>query len=525
MSVREQASLKESKVYQFIKWLLLILTGFTLLSACNDGKKASSTSEVIPEIIRFGLAASPITLDPRFDTDATSMRINRLLYDRLVDFDKASRAIPALAKWHRVTDLHYRFTFGAKRRRFHNGRLLTAFDVKATYDSVLDTSVASPHRSMLAVIEKITVPDQGTIDFHLHTPDPLFPGRLTLGILPGDLIVQAHPFNRKPIGSGPLALSAWPEEGKLRLRRLSDNLIIEFIHIPETTVRVLKLLRGEIDLIQNDILPELTAWLSNRKDVIVKTAPGINFAYLGFHLQDPVVGNPDVRKAVAHALDREAIIRYVLGGAARPANGLLTPNHWAGHPSLQPITFDPAKAGTLLAKAGYTEKHRPDLVYKTSNDPLRIRLATIIQDQLRNVGFDVDLRSHDWGTFYGDIKAGRFRIYSLAWVSIKMPDIFEYAFHSASIPPAGANRGRFVDAFADHLIDEAKATPHPSHQAALYRQLQEYLLTLLPYVPLWYEDNVLITRNHITGYELTPDGNYDGLATVQRMTKHAKTHR
>nr|VFK47859.1 MAG: peptide/nickel transport system substrate-binding protein [Candidatus Kentron sp. TC] len=497
------------------KWLLVGCLIF--LSACDGGPK-DHVSEVIAETIRFGLSTSPITLDPRFDTDAVSMRVNRLLYDRLVDFDATFRATPALANWCRITPLHYRFTLVAGRRRFHHGDPVTAFDVKATYNSVLDIRVASPHRSMLAVIKEINALDPGTIDFHLRTPDPLFPGRLTLGILPADLIVRDHPFHRKPIGSGPMDFLTWPEGGRLRLRRRADDLVIEFIPVPEATVRVLKLLRGEIDLMQNDMLSELTTFLSKRKDITVKTAQGINFSYLGFHLQDPVVGNLDIRKAIAHALDRKAIIRYVLGGAARPANGLLTPHHWAGHRSLQPIAFDPAKAKALLAKAGYRD-HRPRLVFKTSNNPLRVRLATIIQDQLRRVGIDTDLRGYDWGTFYGDIKAGRFEMYSLAWVSAKMPDIFEYAFHSAAIPPLGANRGRFMDAFADHLINEAKVARNPVDQAALYRKLQEHLLTVLPYVPLWYEDNILIARADITGYELTPDGNYDGLIAVRRMTK------
>nr|VFK20550.1 MAG: peptide/nickel transport system substrate-binding protein [Candidatus Kentron sp. LPFa] len=503
------------------KWLLVGCLIF--LSACDGGSKDHSSASTA-DAIRFGLATSPITLDPRFDTDAVSMRVNRLLYDRLADFDATFRAIPALAKWRRITPLHYRFTLAAGRRGFHNGDPVTAFDVKATYDSVLDVRVASPHRSMLMVIEEITVLDTDTVDFHLRTPDLLFPGRLTLGILPATLIARDHPFHRRPMGSGPMALSTWPEGGRLRLRRRTDGLVIEFIPVPEATVRVLKLLRGELDLIQNDMLPELATWLSKRKDVTVKTIPGINFSYLGFHLQDPVVGNPDVRKAIAHALDREAIILYVLGGAARPANGLLTPRHWAGHPSLQSIAFDPAKAKALLAKAGYGDHNRPRLIFKTSNNPLRVRLATIIQDQLRQVGIDTDLRGYDWGTFYGDIKAGRFQMYSLAWVSIEMPDIFEYAFHSASIPPVGANRGRFMDAFADRLMDEAKAAPNPSDQAALYRQLQEHLLTVLPYVPLWYEDNVLITRDDIAGYEPTPDGNYDGLVAARRITKQAGTY-
>nr|VFJ69719.1 MAG: peptide/nickel transport system substrate-binding protein [Candidatus Kentron sp. FM] len=497
-------------------WLLFICLAI-LLPACDSGP-STAVSEIIPKTIGFGLAASPITLDPRFATDAVSSRINRLLYDRLVDFDESFHPIPALAEWQRVTPLHYRFFLKEERRPFHNGAPLTARDVKATYDSILDENTASAHRAMLTVIERIIVMDRDTIDFHLRTSDPLFPGRLALGILPADSIARGHPFNREPIGSGPMAFLDWPHEGKLRLRRLSDGVIIAFVRVPEATVRVLKLLRGEIDLIQNDLLPELVSWLSAREDIVVRTGRGINFSYIGFHLEDAVVGDLRLRKAVAHALDREAIIRYVWGGTARVANAVLIPDHWAGHPSLPSIPFDPVRARALLAQMGYTENHRPTLVYKTSSNPFRVRLATIIQAQLQRVGIDVDLRSHDWGTFYGDIKAGRFQMYSLAWVSIKMPDIFRYAFHSTSFPPAGANRGRFAEPLADRLIDEAQATSSLTGQAKLYRELQEYVLARLPYVPLWYEDNILVMGSDITGYTLTPDGNYDGLINVRRLS-------
>ncbi len=103
-----------------------------------------------------------------------------------------------------------------------------------------------------------------------------------------------------------------------------------------------------------------------------------------------------------------------------------------------------------------TRRSRCRLQYKTSTDPVRIRIATVIQQQLADVGIDLQLLSYDWGTFYGDIKAGRFQMYSLAWVGIKTPDIFRYAFYSDSLPPEGANRGRLADARVDQLIEAAE---------------------------------------------------------------------
>ncbi len=168
----------------------------------------------------------------------------------------------------------------------------------------------------------------------------------------------------------------------------------------------------------------------------------------------------------------------------------------------------------MLKKAGFSTEHPAHITYKTSSDPFRIRLATIIQSQLQEVGIRVHLRSYDWGTFYGDIKSGRFQMFSLSWVGIKNPDIFHYAFHSSSIPPEGANRGRFSNAMADSFIETAQAEPELPLQALKYREIQHLLLQELPYVPLWYEDHIFIARNHVVDYTVAPDGNYDGLIKV-----------
>lgn len=470
-------------------------------------------------MLRFGLAASPVTLDPRYATDAASTRINELLYRQLVDFDARFRPVPALAEWERLGPTRYRFELGREGRRFHNASRLTARDVKATYDSVLDPETASPHRLSLDMIERVRVVDADTVEFELSRADALFPGRLVVGIMPREPLESGHDFGRRPVGSGPFEFAAWPDQDRLVLERRDDGQRFEFLRVAEPTVRVLKLLRGEIDMMQGDLPPELVRWLAGREDVRVDTERGTTFAYLGFNMDDPVVGRLAVRRAIAHALDRRAIIRYVLGGAARPASALLAPGHWAGHPGLEPIEHDPEKARRLLAEAGYGPERPLRLVYKTSSDPFRVRLATVIQDQLAGVGIDVRLKSYDWGTFYADVKGGRFQMYSLAWVGVKMPDIFRYVFHSESVPPAGANRGRFVSRIADRLIERAEKAQDLERQAVLYRRLQAHLLERLPYVPLWYEDQVFVAREQVQGYRIARDGSYDGLVSVQRVSE------
>ncbi len=481
--------------------LVCLLLGLT---ACGAGHHDG---------LRFAVTNAPVTLDPRQATDAVSSRVVRLLYDRLVDFDDGLRPVPALADWRRIDPLHYRFTL-RRTPGFGDGTHLTAADVKATYESILDPALASPHRLSLSHIRAIETDGARRIDFYLSRPDVLFPGRLTIGILPARAIAGGHAFNREPLGTGPFRLLDWPGEGRLRLVRRRDGLVVEFMAVKDPTVRALKLLRGEVDMLQNDLPPEIVGYLDRQEGIVVRHGRGSNFAYLGFNLEDSTARRPELRRAISLAIDRRSIIEHLLGGRARPAAALLPPEHWAGNPDLSPPVFDPARARRLLAMAGLTGDRRPSLVYKTSSDPFRLRLATIVQQQLAEVGIDVRLRSYDWGTFYGDIKAGRFQMYSLMWVGIKLPDIFRYVFHSGSVPPNGANRGRYRNPEADALIEHAETVDIES-AAGDYRRLQAMLFDDLPYVPLWYEDNVLVARGNVHDYRLAIDGNYDGLADVR----------
>lgn len=499
-----------------MQWLRICLLPVLLcLQSCTQ--PADST-------IRFGLASAPTNLDPRYATDATSARINRLLYQRLVDFDDRVRPVPALAHWEQLDPRHYRFHLEAGRPAFHDGMPLRAHDVAATYRSLLAPGSGSPHAGTLRLIQDIEVLDDDTLDFRLNQPDPLFPGYLVIGILPATGIAAGIPFHAQPLGSGPFRLAGWPEPGRLQLTRTADGQTFEFLRIGDPTVRVLKLRRGEVDILQNDLPPELLGYLSEQSDITVQHGPGSNFAYLGFNLQDPVTGNLSVRQAIAHAIDRDGIIRHILGGAAQPAAALLPPDHWAGHPGLQQIKYDPERARSLLATAGYDDAHPLTLNYKTSTDPVRLRIATVIQQQLAQAGIDLQLSSYDWGTFFGDIKAGRFQMYSLMWVGIKTPDIFRYAFHSESLPPEGANRGRMTDPGVDRLIAAARQGPTLEEQATIYRELQARLLLQLPYIPLWYEEHVVALRAGIEGYQLAADGNYDGLRHVHKLFPRSALH-
>jgi peptide/nickel transport system substrate-binding protein len=450
--------------------------------------------------IRFAVAQAPLTLDPRYATDAASERVNRLIYRALVDFDAHFHPVPSLAHWQQLDPLHYRFILGQAGRRFHDGTALTTLDVAATYRSLL-TLKDAPHAAEFANIATVEAIDDDTVDFTLHRPDAQFPARLIIGILPARLIAAGHDFSHHPLGSGPLRMSNWKRT--LQLERVADHQAIVLEEVRDPTVRVLKLLRGEADLLQGDLPPELVAYLKRQKDVKVQQVAGTNYSYIGFNLQDPLLRNPLVRRAVTLAIDRDAIIRNALTGGSRPAGAILPPEHWAGNASLPANLYDPQQARALLLKAGVPLPLK--LVYKTSTDAQRVRLATIMQGQMREAGIELEVRSLDWGTFFDDVKHGKFQLYGLTWVGIKTPEIYRLAFHSQSIPPAGANRSRLQDAELDQLIERQD-----------WKAVTARIDALLPYVSLWYEGQFAAIRSGIAGYAPASDGNWDGLAMVSK---------
>lgn len=467
----------------------------------------------VDNAIRMGLATAPSNLDPRLATDAVSERINHLLYQPLVNLDQANMPIKAMADWQKLSDQHYRFTLLKDRPSFWHADQPTAQDVVATYTSILQEGTTSPHRSALAHIKEIKAVSRDTVEFYLSKPDPRFLEKARVGIVPAEAVAEKRNLSRQPLGSGPFKFSRWQQGELLSLVRRSDDQAFQFVPVKDETMRVLKLLNKEIDLLQNELSPELFAYLGNRDDVSLQKSAGTTFAYIGFNLQDDVVGQLKVRQAIAHAIDRDAIIKYLFMGNAHKAESVLTPAHWAGNPNLKATEHAPEKAKQLLAELGFGPENPLTMSYKTSTDPFRLRIAAVFQEQLAKVGIKLTIRSYDWGTFFGDIKAGRFQMYSLAWVGVNSPDIFRYIYHSESLPPKGANRGHYVNKALDGLIDKAEKLPNQA-AAPIYREIQQQIHEDLVYVPLWYEMNIAATAANIAGYRPANDGNYDSLLNV-----------
>ncbi len=503
-------------------WLsagILVLCGLALTS-CRPSPITSRRE------VRVGIEARPQTLDPRYAWDAYGMRIcKELLFSTLVRDGYDLRPEPVLATdWETPDPTTYVFHL-RKGVSFHDGSPLSAADVVATFEHVLDPQTRSPYAATLApVLERVQQRDELSVVFTLSQPVASFLSLVTVPILPRHLVDHADKdLSAKLIGSGPFrfvsqtATSIVLEPNPDCFEGAPDIDRLVFKVVGDDSTRFLKARKGELDLLINSIPLERiddfrTPPLADTYRVVEQ--PGVTYQYLVLNLDDPVLGDLRVRRALAHAIDVKAIITHRLHDHAEPAGGLLAPVSWYHNPQVPLHPFDPELSGQLLDQAGFPDpdgaggEPRLRLQLKTSTNPEALGTIMVLQAQLAVVGIETEVRSYEWGTYYADVKAGRFQVASMRWVGVTEPDFYYDIFHSGQLPPAGRNRGRYCNPQIDRLVELGRRSLDPEERRRAYRQVQEIVARDLPYISLWHVNNIAIVHRRIAGYRQHPKGNY-----------------
>ncbi len=477
-----------------------------------------------PNTLVMIIESSPINLDPRVGFDSQSQRIDELLFDSLLRHDEHFQIQPWLAERWEITDpLTYIFHL-RHGVRFHDGQRLTARDVKWTFDSLLTGKLRSTKTSTFTKVSRIEAPDDYTVIFHLKEPFAPLLWNLSgaAGIVPYGC---GEDFNRKPIGSGPFRFVSAQQDKNVVIERNPDYWAtparldrVEFKVIPDATTRALELRKQSADVAINSLVADTVVTLERDPDLTVMQAPGTNYAYIALNLRDPILKDVRVRRAIAYAIDVQPIIHYLLRDEARPAYSVLPPQHWAYDGNVERYPHDPARARALLDAAGYRPVNgvRFHITMKTSTEESTRLLAAVLQEQLRQVGIVLDIRTFEFATFLADVTKGAYQIHSLRWIGGNQdPDIFENVFDSGSFPPKRANRTFYSNPSVDELIREGRSTIDQAKRKAIYDQIQQILADDLPYINLWYLDNVLVHTNRVHGIEISPSGNYDFLRTAE----------
>ncbi len=500
------------------KAALALVVAAALVGGCSRSAPAKP-----PGFIQVDIETSPTAMDPRFATDAISSRINELVFDSLVRIDRNGRFVGDLAESVErptPTTLVFHLRRGV---RFGNGRELTARDVKFTYDSIFAPDSVSPKRAAMAQLSSLETPDDHTVV--MTTAYPYAPALdfARQGIVPAGTPLPEHSAATAPAGTGAFEVSSYARDEQVILVRNpyrpappeSPRGII-FKIVPDPTVRTLELAEGVCDVAENNIEPDVLPYLARDRAIDVERTPGTSYQYLAFNFRDPRLRDLRVRRAIASAIDRPAIVDSLMRGTARIASGMLSPESWAYDADVTTWPYDPARARRLLDQAGYPAgrggMRALSLVYKTTPD--RRQLGEVLQAMLARVGIRLEIRTNEWATFYGDIQRGDFDLTSMNWVGINDPDHYYMVFDSHMTPPHGFNRGFYDNPEMDRLVEQGARTLDPAARRAIYARVQQLAATDLPYVSLWWLDNVAVMNRRIGGFEPYPNGSLRSLATL-----------
>jgi peptide/nickel transport system substrate-binding protein len=478
-------------------------------------------------VIVLAVLSSPNSLDPRIGSDETSQRVHQLVYDYLLALDDELRVVGGLASsWQQTDPLTYIIHL-RKGVRFHDGHELTADDVVYTFGCFIDPAFVSPRKGAYRTLDRVEAIDPYTVRFTLKEPFGSFPIQLVMPVVPNG----AGPELRDhPVGTGPyqfvsmavddhVELTAFPDY--FRGRPANDGVVLKVV--PDEIMRALELRTGSVDMVVNDLSPDVIHQLAEEQSVTIAESPGTDYAYVGINMRDPALKDRRVRHALGYAIDRQAIVDHLRRGLARPAIGILPPASWAFDEQVFQFTHDPAKAIALLDDAGYRDpdgdgpEPRLRLSLKVStNEFIRLQ-AAVIQQDLKQVGIDLDVRSYEFATLYADVLKGNFQLFTLQWVGVSDPDMLRRVFHSKQMPPDGFNRGYYENPEVDRLIDAAMAATSDEDRRRAYGAAQRLLAEDAPYISLWYKTNVAVSRRQIAGVKLTPTAEFTFLREVTKQ--------
>ncbi len=498
-----------------VRLLLVLTTCFSF--ACNREVKPDEVTMVIEKNVK--------KLDPRISNDSADERIRQLLFNGLTRKNEKFEAVPDLAATIEAAPDSRTFTFKLREGiRFHDGKALTAQDVKYTFDTMLQMKESQKRGELSQYLDFVEAPNAQTVIFRLKKAAAGFPNMIIpVGIIPEG---TASTIGNKPTGTGPFKFVSFAEAQEIVLaanENYADGKpVINLLRvrmIEDGNTRDSELRKGSADLAINaDFDPITIEGLKKAPGLKVIQADGTNVAHLGMNLNDPILKDARVRQAIAYAIDREAIIRDLLQGQARPASSVLPPAQWAYEPKVTTYQLDLEKAKQLLDAAGRkAEGDQPRFKLTLKVSPLAVfrKTAEVMQEQLRRVGIELEIQTLEFQTLTQDLTTGNYQMFfRIAVGGNQSTDIFRFFYHSASIPPNGQNRMRYANPRVDKLLDAALTAPREKQQQ-IFSEVQKILADELPHIYLWYQNAVVVQRDRLADFKPDPSGDWSAVRNVR----------
>lgn len=505
---------------------LVALSGWAGAPGCSDRRNAERPNADRLVVAR---ATDATNLDPARASDIESLEVAEQVFGHLVRF-AAGRLEPEpdLATAWTVSADGTVWTFDLRPGvRFHDG---TPFDAAAVVFSFERQIVPNhpAHESDFVWtrsyqnIKQVKALSPLRVQFKIDRPYAPFLANLAIGpaaiVSPAAVKKWGSKFGRHPVGTGPYRFVEWVPGDRITLEKSNDywdqpakTRYLVMLLLPDAHQRMQALESGAADIVQQ-LPPDDIQLLRLDPDVRLVSAPTAVVAYLALDTQRRPLDDPRIRRAIAHAIRRDALIRYVYQGLATPAVGPLPLNVWGARGDLVSFPYDPEQARALIAEAGLAGAvGRPLKLYVPSVPrqyvPAPDRVASVVRNCLQEVGLPVEIVTREPAELQKALWAGEHDLALAGWFGANGdPDNFLYNLLDADNTTGShpSNISFYSNAWFHDIIGMAQRTTDRTERERLYSQAQAIVANDAPWVPLAYPMVVFAVRAGVRGLALQP---------------------
>ncbi|MBX3040014.1 MAG: ABC transporter substrate-binding protein [Bdellovibrionaceae bacterium] len=502
-------------------------------------------SAVFAKAFVYCSEGSPSTFNPQQATDGPTFNASsRTIYSRLTEFKTGSTEVqPGLAESWKVSKDGLKYTFTLRKGvKFHSNdffkptRDFNADDVVYSFEVQKDKNhplgqkaatyeyfVSMEMDKLLKDVKKI---DDHTVEFVLTRPEAPFLANLAMdfaSILSKEYAEQLQKakrpietLNTQPIGTGVYKFRSYQKDTLIRFDRNDDYFgkkanvdQLIFAITPDPSVRFQKLKAGECHLV-TEPSPQDIQGMKSASSLKVLEAEGLNVGYLAMNVEKKPFDQVKVRKAVAHALNRQAYIKAIYLDRAAVAKNPIPPTMWSYNKKTKEDSYDPALSKKLLKEAGFPNGFETTLwtlpVSRPYN-PAGKKMGEMMQADLAAVGIKVKLVTYDWGTYLERARQGQHDILQIGWSGDNGdPDNFLFVLLSCAASRNGANYSRWCDKKFDDLVLKAKQTTDIKARTRLYEEAQGEFAKQSPWVTLAHAKVYRTMSDKVSGYQIHPLG-------------------
>jgi peptide/nickel transport system substrate-binding protein len=531
MSAKSSYAKALSLAFAFVLILLPLLSACATPSAPQPAAATSApatmaaatevpaaTAEPAKKTFVFGRYTDAINPDPVMNDANADIWYMQQYYNGLTRFKPDNSIEPDLATSWTPSDDGLTWTFELRpNMKFSDGTPITGADWQWSLDRCRNPENGIWAFTMDAV-DSVEASDTQVV-FHLKVAAPYFLAATAMFncvVMPGSQVEAAggwENFMLHPVGSGPFIMKEWVKGDHMTLVRnpyywetgkpILDEILIKTI--PDDNARILALQKGDVDAINYPPFNRVTD-LSKDPNIKVIQFPSTYTNFLTLNVRNKPLSDVNVRQALSYALDREAMIKTINFGVGQPATTYRTPGSLYFNDTLKGWPYDVTKAKELLAQAGYPDGFSTSMEIVGTNQT-QTQIATLVQAMWAQIGVKLEIKKSEAGLVTTNYRAGDFDIQIHGWTD-DIPDPSQFTAYAMSSEPIQFMHSGWVCEECDKLAAEGMNETDSAKRQAIYMQLQQLYNDNVPFIVMWYEPYLVMTRSNVLNFQQTPLGTY-----------------